>query len=169
MPGRDAGFLGRRLPWFRSRASGRPARRVTSCVCSAWPALCATMRACSGRPTSARSPIRSSALWRPNSSRKAQRAVQDACRRQARWRSPASRRESGPCRCSPAKSFTKPNVRAGASSRLNDSRFTVNLHFLRAHSRMVVVHEAVHAEFVGRIDADAAVAVGKFERLQDAE
>lgn len=41
---------------------------LTSCVCSACPALRASTLASSGKPTNARSPIRSRALCRPNSS-----------------------------------------------------------------------------------------------------
>src|SRR5271170_319574 len=44
-----------------------------------------------------------------------------------------------------------------------------HLDFLRAGAGMVVIHEAVHAKFVGRVDADAAVAVGEFERLDDVD
>lgn len=51
-----------------SQHDGSASSRLTSCVCRACPALRASTLPSSGNPTSARSPIRSSALCRPNSS-----------------------------------------------------------------------------------------------------
>ena len=60
-----------------------------------------------------------------------------------------------------------PNVRRGQFAA---ERLAVHCHldFLRAHIRMFVIHEAVHAEFVGRINSNAAVTIGKFQRLDHA-
>ena len=41
------------------------------------------------------------------------------------------------------------------------------LHILWADRRMIVVNETMNAEFIGGINADAAVSIGKFERLED--
>ena len=62
-----------------------------------------------------------------------------------------------------------PKVRAGA--KFAAERFAVHgqFHVLRTNIRMVVVHKAVHTKFVARINADAAVAVRKLQRLQHAQ
>ena len=67
------------------------------------------------RPISARSPIRSSALWRLNSSGKRKLAFEKAVVRSARWRFRASRRGSGPWRADRSISAVNVKVRAEAS------------------------------------------------------
>ena len=156
--------MGRSVVSVQSERSSR--RRVTSCVCSACPALCATIAGLQrashqGQIANqieglvAAEFVRESAAGRSRRSRVVQHdgvgeraAADQAHRLQAA-----------------AKSFTKPNVRA--RSQLAAEGFAVDGHldFLRADRGMVVVDKAVHAEFVGGIDADAAVAVGKFKRL----
>lgn len=51
-----------------SQAEGSARSRLTSCVCSEWPALRASTLPSKGNPTKARSPIKSRALCLPNSS-----------------------------------------------------------------------------------------------------
>src|ERR1700733_4427164 len=48
-------------------------------------------------------------------------------------------------------------------------RFAIDGHFdfLRASARMLIIHEAVDAKFIRRIDPDAAVAVGELQWLDD--
>ena len=164
----DVGLLGRLLPWFPSRATGRqqPRDQLRVQRMAGFVRHDARLQRTSDQGQVADQIER---LVPAEFVGEAQRAVQDCSRSSSTMAFSSEPPRIRPMACSPAKSCTKPKVRAGASSRLNDSRSTANLDFLRAHGRVVVVDKAVHAEIVRRIDADAAVAVGKFQRLQHAD
>jgi tetratricopeptide (TPR) repeat protein len=104
-----------------TQASGRARIAVTSCWCSACPPRSAYTCPCTGMPSSARSPQRSSTLWRTNSSAK---------RRPSGFTTFSSSRttvfSSEPPRAKPAlqsicTSRRKPKVRAAEMSRSNRS------------------------------------------------
>src|SRR5579875_1870878 len=139
-------------------------RRVTSCVCSACPARCATMLASRGRPTSARSPIRSSALCRPNSSAK-RSGPEYGCLVEhdgIRKRTAANQ----PHLLQADKILQKPE--SARRSEFTAERLAIDRHFniLRPYGWMPVVNEALDPKFISGIDADAAVTIANFERLR---
>ena len=85
------------------------------------------------------------------------------------WSSITMALASEPPRISPifrsaSSSFTNVKVLAGASSRLND-RGSRSAPAFGPSGRMMVVHEALHAEFIGGIDSDAAVAIANSSGL----
>ena len=107
--------------------------RDTRAVCMAWPARSAITCPSSGLPISARSPIRSSTLWRQHSSLKRRPSgIQNACRGRSRRRYRARRRGSVPCcasdpvptriqTCGPAR-YRRRSVRASLPFRASAGR-----------------------------------------------
>ena len=112
--------------------------------------------------------MRSSALWRPYSSGKRNGGVQQ--RSVVEHKSIGQRASANQAHFLQLREIFH-KAESARGGQIGGERLAVDSHldFLRADGRMAVIGEAVHAKLAGRIDADAAVAIGEFERLDDAK
>ena len=153
-------------PWSLPTGSDRPTT-ASQAVCAMHVPPCAPPRAPStGDPTSARSPIRSSALCRTNSSGKRTGPIQNIVSREHDrifQRAPANQ----PHRPQAFKIAHESKSPRRGQFAAKTIAIDANLNFLPPHFRVRVIHETTHHKIVMRVNPNPPIAFRDLQRLHD--